>query len=436
MQKSPATLALEQRRDILVPHIMHVSPSVWVSVAEDVSNVSMIVGPEGLVLVDTGMIPDCAERTLAHFREITDLPIKAIIYTHGHGDHTGGSPVFCAEGSEPAIWARDNFNAETEPFIRAGIMPLFKQRGGLQAGFTLPKEKRICNGIAPVRYPKAGGAVFSGKTGAVLPTHSFCGESMTLSVAGLELQLFAAPGETEDALVVWFPEERVLFGGDDLYRSFPNIYPVRGTGNRDILQWCESLKLMRSLEADVLVPGHTDPFLGKEHVHEVITNYHDALEFLFRKTTELMNEGKNADELAREVTLPPHLAELDYLKEFYGNVSWTVRNIFNSLVGWYDGNPLHLCEYFGPKEEAERMAALVGGLDALLARGREALTAGDAPWAARLADHVLALAPDMSEAKLLKADALDIIGETILTATGRNYALSVAQKLRKSTEQA
>jgi uncharacterized sulfatase len=259
---------------------------------------------------------------------------------------------------------------------------------------------------------------------------------MTLSVAGIELQLFAAPGETEDALLVWFPAERVLFGGDDLYRSFPNIYPVRGTGNRDILQWCDSLKLMRSLEAEVLVPGHTDPFLGQEEVHEVITNYHDALEFLFRRTTELMNEGKTADELAREVKLPAHLAELDYLKEYYGNVSWTVRNIYNSLVGWYDGNPLHLCEDFGPKEEAERMAALVGGKDALLARGREALASGDAPWAARLADHVLALDSSLTEAKLLKADALDIIGETILTATGRNYALSIAQKLRQSVEQA
>jgi len=125
----------------------------------------MIVGSDGIVLIDTGMIPECAERTLARFREITDLPIRSIIYTHGHGDHTGGSPVFCAEGSRPEIWARDNFGIEAEPFVRAGLMPLFKARGAKQGGFLLPPDKRICNGIAPVRYPRAKGAVFAGKTG-------------------------------------------------------------------------------------------------------------------------------------------------------------------------------------------------------------------------------------------------------------------------------
>lgn len=434
MNKSPATLALEKRREQLRPHLVQVSPSVWVSVAEDVSNVAMIRGKDGLVLVDTGMIPDRAATTLNSFRNIASSdgwPIRAIIYTHGHGDHTGGSPVFCAEGSNPEIWARVNFGAETAPFERASLMPLFKARGARQGGFTLPPEKRICNGIAPIRYPRAGGAVFSGKTGAVPPDHFFGSDSLTLNIAGVKLQLLATPSETDDALSVWFPEERVLFCGDALYRSFPNVYPVRGTGNRDIPSWCASLKLLGSLEADVLVPGHTDPFFGRDQVQEVLASYGEALAHVYEKTIEGMNAGRNPDELARSVRLPEHLAQLDYLGEYYGNVSWTVRNIFNSFVGWFDGNPLHLVEDFTPGEEARRMADLVGGEDELFRKAQAALDRNDAAWAARLADHLLALNPEKAEYRHLKADALELLAEGMLTATGRNYTLTTAQELRE-----
>lgn len=437
MHKSPATLALEKRRDQLTPHLVQLSKHAWLSVAEDVSNVGMIVGKDGIVLIDTGMIPDCAHRTLEKFREIApadSLPIKAIIYTHGHGDHTGGSPVFCAEGDRPEIWARDNFGSEAAPFERAGLMPLFKARGAMQGGFQLPLEKRICNGIAPIRYPRAGGAVFSGKTGAVMPDHFFNGDSTSLIIAGVELWLFATPGETDDALSVWFPAEKVLFCGDDLYRSFPNVYPVRGTGNRDIPAWCSSLKLMTELEPDVLAPGHTDPFLGREAVHEVLSNYREALEYVYQKTIEGMNAGKTPDQLAEEVRLPEHLARLDCLTEFYGNVSWTVRNIFGSLVGWFDGNPLHLATSFTPREEARRILAMAGGEGALRRKARTALEQGDAPWAARLADHLLTLAPDKKEYLLLKAEALDALAESMFTATGRNYTLTTAQNLRKRAQ--
>lgn len=58
MSKSAATLSLEKRRDQLTPHIVRLSAHAWLSVAEDVSNIGMIVGKDGIILIDTGMIPD------------------------------------------------------------------------------------------------------------------------------------------------------------------------------------------------------------------------------------------------------------------------------------------------------------------------------------------------------------------------------------------
>ena len=99
-------------------------------------------------------------------------------------------------------------------------------------------------------------------------------------------------------------------------------------------------------------------------------------------------------------------------------------------MGWFDGNPTNLFS-LPPREEAAKMARLAGGADVLARQARKALENGEAQWCAQLCDHLIALNPDASEAKLLKADALTGLAENTLTATGRNYYLTVAQELRK-----
>ena len=83
MIKNPASLALEKRRAELVPHLVRLSEHAWLSVAEDVSNVGMIVGENGIVIIDTGMMTDCAARTLKKFREIAPAD-KYTVYLVQH----------------------------------------------------------------------------------------------------------------------------------------------------------------------------------------------------------------------------------------------------------------------------------------------------------------------------------------------------------------
>ncbi len=80
------------------------------------------------------------------------------------------------------------------------------------------------------------------------------------------------------------------------------------------------------------------------------------------------------------------------------------------------------------RDEALRVAALAGGPDALMAHARQALHEGGA----QLADHLIAIDAEATEPLLLKADALTMLAEELLTATGRNYMLTVAQELRTS----
>ena len=163
----------------------------------------------------------------------------------------------------------------------------------------------------------------------------------------------------------------------------------------------------------------------------MLTNYRDAIRFVFDKTIEGMNRGLTPDELVDYVKMPERFADKDYLREYYGNVQWAVRQIFNAHLGWFDGNPSNLFP-LNPAEEARRVADLAGGRDALLAKARQALAGRDHQWAAQVCDHLLALNPSAKEPKLIKAEALEALAENLLTATGRNYYLTVAQELRAS----
>ena len=425
-----ATERLTRQSEQFKEQIIEVADNVHVAVGYSVSNVSMIVGDDGVVLVDTGMMGESAEKIATEFRKITDKPVKAIIYTHSHGDHTGGAPVFLG-AERPQIWAHVNFGSEARPWKDGGLT-YQKVRGARQAGFKLPPEQRINNGVAPVRYPKRGRAVFSGGK-ATNPTHFLEGQRKKINVAGVELELVAAPGETLDELFVWYPAGKVLFAGDNFYRSFPNLYAIRGTPNRNVRLWAESLGRMADKDAVALVGGHTNPILGANEVKQVLTDYRDAVQFIHDKTVEGINQGLTPDELVEYVQLPERLAKKDYLQPFYGHPVWGVRTVFNGYLGWFDGNATNLFP-LPPKAEAERVAKLAGGTDKLLAAAKDALAAGDNQWAAQLADHLLAINKDDSDAKQIKADALTKLASNMVNATARNYYLTVARELREATK--
>jgi len=146
-----------------------------------------------------------------------------------------------------------------------------------------------------------------------------------------------------------------------------------------------------------------------------------------------MNKGMRPDDLVNYVQLPQEYDDKDYLREYYGNIEWAVRSIFAGTLGWFDGNPTTLFS-LSPAEEAAKMVDLAGGADALATHARKALANGEAQWCAQLCDHLIARSRESKEAKLLKTEALEKLAENLITATGRNYYLTVAQELRAETK--
>ena len=239
-----------------------------------------------------------------------------------------------------------------------------------------------------------------------------------------------APGETDDQIYVWLPEKRVLFPGDDFYHAFPNLYAIRGVPLRRVDWWVESLEKMIAEEPDYLVPSHTRPIIGHDEVHAALQAYHDGVQSILDQTIAGMNRGLRPDELVETVKLPDELASNPYLREYYGTVEWSVRTIYDYYLGWFDGNATSLFP-LSSTDRASRIAEMVGGVGPLLAVGHRALDDDDYQWAAEVADYVLSVEPDEREAQLLKADALEALGEQQISAGARNWYLSSAQWLRR-----
>ena len=438
-EDSPATKRLKARFPEYEKRVSKVAPNVYVATGYTVASTAMIVGDDGVVIIDPGQAIPGSRRIRAEFEKISDKPVKAIIYTHGHGDHTGGAAAFLDEGAGVQIWARSNYGSEAERNGETGI-------GGARPvntqGFDLPKEQQLGIGIAmpPERRPPGnmmrdgGGEPAPRPTGAaaVEPTHTFAEDRRTLSIAGLHLELVAAPGETNDHLYVWYPAERTVFAGDNLYRSWPNVYPLRGTARRSVRDWIASYDKMIAEDPLHAVGGHSTPFIGDGK--QTLIDHRDALRYVYDETVKGASEFKTPDELVASIKLPERLAQRDSLGDYYGSVEGTIRDIYAQDLGWFDGDPLNLHRE-SPVQQSRRMADLVGGVDALITKARAALEKDDPLGAAQLAQHAMRLRPDDPSPKLLLADALAIIGERTFNAPARNYTLAYSNLLRRQARE-
>src|SRR5262245_57292014 len=408
---------LRAQSDEFRKEVIKVTDGVYVAVGYSASNVTLIQGGGGSIIVDTGSDPPAAREVRTAFGNLLDAPVRAIIYTHGHPDHTGGAAALAAN-DKPDIYSHQLLVDGTPDIVRG------PREGGDQFGMALPDSLYINGGV----QMQFGRVTPPTREGYVAPTRTFSGDQSSLTIAGVRLQLLHTPGETRENIAVWLPDQRVLMPGDDFYRAFPNLSPIRGTRLRPPEVWMASLQKMMDLGAELLVPGHTRPIRGADAVRAALTAYRDGIKSVLEQTIDGIRKGERPDELVQRVKLPPQLADNPYLQEYYGSVAWSVRAIYSDYVGWFDGNATSMFP-LPEKDRAARILGLIGGAGPVLARARDALAARACQWTAELAYYVLAVDGANLDAKRIKARALTELGERQINATARNYYLSAAQYL-------
>ena len=194
----------------------------------------MVEGDGGNIIIDAADSMYEADKIYNLFKQKNSNPIKAIIYTHNHGDHTFGTQYYLnIQDERPQIIAHEDTDFYVQRIM--GILnPIIATRSTRMFGTTLPEEELINVGIGPNL------SVSKSPTGYVKPDLTFRNE-LKINISGIEMELYHAPGETDDQIFIWLPNHKSLMPGDNVYKTFPNLYTIRGTSHRDVKGWIHSL---------------------------------------------------------------------------------------------------------------------------------------------------------------------------------------------------
>jgi alkyl sulfatase BDS1-like metallo-beta-lactamase superfamily hydrolase len=406
--------------------VYKIGENVYSAVGYSLANAVMVVGDDGVILVDVTTTKEDGAEAWAALREYTEKPVKAVVYTHFHPDHWGGVRAFVSEEDVKAgkveIISHDTL---LDNVVRQGglVGPILSMRTAYSFGAALPPEdlEGMHDGIGP--------KVNLGLCTFIAPTRTFHDE-MDLTIAGVKMHLEWVPSEAPDEIVVYLPEEKTLLSAEVIQGpTLPNIHTLRGTKFRDPVQWYESIDRLRAFQAENMVPSHGQPVYGAEKVEEVLRMTRDGIQFVHDQTIRYMNKGLTPDELAEAVAFPAYLAEYrPYLREYYGTVKHSSRQIYAGYLGWFAGDPVDL-DPTPPVEKAERTVKLMGGRNKVLAAAKKAFEQGDNQWAAELCTLLVRINKEDLDARDVKAAAFRRMGYASINSNWRNWYLMAAMEL-------
>lgn len=226
------------------------------------ANAGIVIGRDGVLVVDTLISAKEGERFLADIRKVTAKPIKYVVNTHTHLDHALGNCVFAKLGA--TLIAHD---ADRVYLAKKGAEILANA-----GNYGLKAEDMAGTEIS-------------------LPSLSFS-ERLTIDLGGVSVQLLrSAPSHTAGSLVVYLPEEKLLFSGDILFTDF---HPFLADG--DFAGWTRTIDNLLAMDVEKIVPGH-GPLSTKKDLKEM-----KAYLLLFdMKARQLAAESRDVDFIAAEL---------------------------------------------------------------------------------------------------------------------------------------
>jgi cyclase len=261
-----ATLAAQE----LPSNIRKIKDGIYVYVGHRFnSNCGIVITQEGVVLIDSGHNPTDSRAILDAVKKLTPLPVRYLIDTEPHGDHTTGHFIF----SPPAIVIAHQGATES-----------------MKAAYNPKRNEKLMAASPEMR------AAFEGFR-FVLP-HIEYRDKMTLNVGERTFELIYQKGVHSEAdTAVWLPKERVLFSASGIVVDQINILRPFVT-IPDILA---AAKMMKALNPEHVVPGHGQP--GTVKIFEDTEKYYALL---LERVGKLMKEGKSLDEIKKEVKMPEY----------------------------------------------------------------------------------------------------------------------------------
>lgn len=253
-------------------------------------NIAASVGQDGIVIVDDQFAP-LAEKIQAALKGITDKPVRFIINTHYHGDHTGGNEPFSNAGS--TVIAQDNVRKRLESGGTAG-------NGG-----SIKIENKPANKAA-------------------LPIITFAND-VTVHLNGEDIRALHFPaGHTDGDAIIFFPKNNVVHMGDDFVRyGFPFIDVASGGSVQGMISAME--KAITMLPPDVkVIPGHG-----------AISNLDDVRAFvkMLKETSAVVQQAIDRRQTLEQMKQAKILAPWQKFSGDFVKTDAFIETLYNSLTG-------------------------------------------------------------------------------------------------------
>lgn len=397
----------------------------------DLSNMTLVEGERGVLVIDPLLCAETAAAGLALYRSHRgDRPVTAVLYTHSHADHFGGVRGVVGDqevtAGVPVLAPQGFLEHAVSENVYAGTA--MNRRAAYMYGAALPRGGRGQIGAG------LGQTLSTGSVGLIPPTLDITRTGQTETVDGIRMVFQLTPGtEAPAELNIHFPDHAALCMAENATHNLHNLLTLRGAEVRDPRVWARYLTEAITLfvgTSDVAFASHHWPVWGRENVLAFLSEQRDLYAYLHDQTLRMLNQGMTALEIAEEMRMPPALERAWHTHGYYGSVSHNTKAVYQRYLGWFDGNPAHLWEH-PPVEAARRYVEFMGGADEVVRRARRSFADGDFRWVAQVVNHVLFTDPDHAEARQLQADALEQLGYGSENGTWRNFYLMGALELRR-----
>ncbi|MBB6350129.1 alkyl sulfatase BDS1-like metallo-beta-lactamase superfamily hydrolase [Nonomuraea muscovyensis] len=390
----------------------------------DLSNMTIVEGDTGVVVIDPLISVECAEAALGLYREHRGgRPVTGVIYTHAHVDHFGGVRGVTG-GGVPILAPAGFMEHAVAEHVYAG--PAITRRSVYMYGQTLERSPSGQVGAG------LGMATSTGTVSLLPPTLSVIRTGQEEVVDGVRIVFQLTPGaEAPAEMNILFPDHRALCLAENATHNQHTLLPLRGSAVRDARAWSRHLTEAISLfggRADVAFASHHWPTWGADAVVRFLSQQRDLYAYLHDQTVRLMNKGLTGPEIAETLRMPPRLERAWHARGFHGSLSHNVKAVYQRYLGWFDGNPAHLWEH-PPRESAIRYVDCMGGGAAVVTLAKGYIGDGDLRFAAQLLNHAVFADEGNKQARDLLAEVYTRLGYGAENGTWRNVYLTGAREL-------
>ncbi|GAB2518844.1 alkyl sulfatase dimerization domain-containing protein [Microbulbifer agarilyticus] len=403
----------------------------------DLADITLLRGDSGWIVIDAGATKEFTQSAWgiaqSHLPGGESVPISTVIYSHTHIDHFGGVKGLIDESDvrsgKVQVIAPYGFmqHVLAENVIAGTAM---QRRAHYNFGLTLDTKP---DGRERFYRPFAGGSYSLIEPTVELPPGQ--GEITEKVVDGIALRFKDIGGaEAPSATLVYWPERKMIYNSELMFRGQHNIYALRGAAVRDALAWSKLINeviLEWGDEVELMTGPHGPTFSGNGRILEFMKIQRDNYGFIHNQSVRLMNSGVKLQDVgdAVKAMVPKSLSSVWHTHGFHGSYSHNARGVVSRYLGFYDGNPATL-NPLPSKQEANQYIRYMGGGDAVLKKAKVDFAEGNYRFVASVLNKLVISQPDNWPARHLLASALEQLAFQEKNPQWRNAYLAGAKELR------